>query len=265
MAIWNVTDHEYHADREHVSRSALEIFRQSPKLYQKWKNHEWESPQTASQRLGAAFHCNLLQPEIFSQEYMKTEFSDRRTKKYKEFALQHLNVTLLTTSEILKLRKMMNSVEDNPVAMDLLKYNQGLREQAYKFTDDTMLQCKFKVDYYHNGTIVELKTTQDVSEQTWCKSAYNFGYHRQAAFYTKGIKILQHFNPNFLFVVVGTTEPYECIVREFDSLSVTLGMKEINSLLKDLSMRLKTNDFCPLGHNKINWVSLPSWCFSKGP
>jgi len=260
---WDCTNEEYHADKECVSHSALEIFRKSPKLYKLWRDGKWQRERTPEMRLGSALHILVLQPEKSNDLLQVSKVTSRNSKTYKEEEKESDKLILLP-NEYDRVQKMKSSLLDSPKAKRLIEG--GLNEQAYRFIDPvTSIKCKVKIDCQNTtpffSGIIDIKSSRDPSKDSWVRDATNFGYHRQAAFYDHGLQIsrLDPTHRNFAFIVVGSIEPYDCVIYEFNQESLAVGQSENDALFADLEYRNHTDNWNSRDFDQITTVSLPGW------
>ena len=75
--------------------------------------------------------------------------------------------------------------------------------------------------------IIDLKTTRDSSPESFRRSAYNYGYDRQAAFYLDGFKA-----DEFWFLVIEKESPYRVGIYKASDEFIEGGRQKNQSLLK---------------------------------
>ncbi len=269
---WNCSIEEYHADRQWLSHSALEIFRKSPRLYKRWFDGEWEREKTPEFRLGSALHAMLLEPDSFDQLFMAIDCASRNTKMYKEAASNEKREILLS-SEFEHVMKMASAVKCHGWINRLIEY--ATKELAFRFINPLFdIPCKVRPDaigmILHHGiehdAILDLKTSRNPSQDDWIRDAARFGYHRQAGFYLKGLMKVVELPPETMVVhiVVGSQEPYDVFAYELDGCSMATGLDENEELLFELKERRDNNNWTERNYGKIATVSLPKWYLAKG-
>jgi hypothetical protein len=97
---------------------------------------------------------------------------------------------------------MADAVRQHPYAAALLA--DGKAEQSFWWDDKaTGQRCKCRPDWYQGTTIVDLKTCQDASANSFARACATFAYHTQAAHYLNGT-----FADRFVFVAVEKTYPF---------------------------------------------------------
>lgn len=124
---------------------------------------------------------------------------------------------LLKQDEYDDVMAMAGCLLTHPAGTYLLSMNGHAELSLYWNDPVTGVLCKCRPDYliepceqFPNGLILDLKTTEDASPAGFTKSAYNFGYHIQAAWYTHGFQTCFKTKapPTFVFGVVEKKRPY---------------------------------------------------------
>ncbi len=256
---WDCTNEEYHADRTCISRSTLELVRESPKLYPLWRDGKWKRKETQEFRMGTAFHCMILEPSDFANKYWTTDYPDKRGKDYKKSVIEHPDHVVLSRPEWTQLNEMRRQLNKAPEAHDL--FVGGQNEQSWKFTHSVIgFDCKIRPDCLKSDihTCVELKTSKN--PETFLKSVQAYGYHRQEAFYWFGLGQNDIELKAFKFVVVGTEipEPKVCIY-ELDEVALKIGLEQIQTMICDFRDRKNANNWREKNWNKTIPLSLESW------
>ena len=268
-AIWKCTSAEYHADRLHVSNSALSVFRQSRPLYAARYVHgtlPFPEP-TPAMALGSAFHACILEPETFEKLYAIAPDLDRRTKAGKEewaaFTELSQNRTVLTVEQFTLVKRIEAGIRENGFARDLIDAP-GRSELAVRWTHDG-LALKARFDRLLDARIIiDLKTASDPSPEVFARSASQHGYHRQAWLYQlAAMEALGLERPTFFHIACGTVEPFECHVYELDADALRLGEVQVTLDLARLrDCRTSGNWSSPL-NGQANTLSLPKWAFTE--
>jgi exodeoxyribonuclease VIII len=107
--------------------------------------------------------------------------------------------------------------------------------------------------------IVDLKSTEDASAEGFAKSAWNFRYWVQAAWYVDGIEQATGQRPDaFVFAAFEKSAPYACAFYFADEAMLDMGRREYRRLLRVLADCTAadrwpgyTTDVMPLG--------VPAW------
>lgn len=228
---YKISDTVYFAQPQ-ISNSDLSNLKVSPKKFNYAKTFGGFE-KTPSMALGSLVHCMFLEPELVTQNYIVEEKHDKRTKAGKEGYAQFLekaNGKEIVSEEVWdKANAVVASLNDLGTIADIA--GPGHAELA-AFFELNGVACRAKMDYLteDGSTIYDLKTTRSLID--FEKSVANYGYHRQAAFYGKGLSALTGKFKGFYFVVVETEPPYDCAILTLDLDSIKRGLSEVTSLLE---------------------------------
>jgi exodeoxyribonuclease VIII len=224
------SNEQYHADPA-ISASHLKAVMQSP--YHYWSRFlDPKRPTmepTSAMRLGSLAHCAVLEPDELSKRY--STCLPRNTKAGKDQAaeLAAAGIEAVTESDMALALNMADAVRQHPYAAALLA--DGKAEQSFWWDDKaTGQRCKCRPDWYQGTTIVDLKTCQDASANSFARACATFGYHTQAAHYLNGT-----FADRFVFVAVEKTYPFCVGIYELDAAAMAAGAEQCRIGLQTIS------------------------------
>jgi hypothetical protein len=211
------TNDEYHSHTESISKSHLDVIANgSPKHYwQKYLNPDRERQEpTAAMIMGTAVHSAILEPDLFTTEIIESPDFDRRAKvgkaEYEAFQQAHKGKIVLAPEDFATCLAIRDAVHAHPVAAGLLQG--GRAEQSFYAIDrETGELIKCRTDYMHDSgaMIVDVKTTEDASPNGFGKSAANFRYPIQTAWYNGVLDAAFGEHPNtWVFLAVEKKPPY---------------------------------------------------------
>ena len=209
-----ISNAEYHCGSELSRSTASSLLSTSPAKV-RW---ERENPRPSSSALvmGGCFHSMVLEPECLDIEYAvkPTEIDGKSplTKYYKEtFAEmqeERPDAQWLKADEWKTCLGMANAVLDNPVYTHYASDVEGIAEGTGYFKYNGA-SCKVRPDLYtSDGTIIDLKSTQDASEAGFRKSVRNFKYDFQTAWYMEAMRALGLPAKQFIFIAVEKVAPF---------------------------------------------------------
>lgn len=211
------TNDEYHSHTESISKSHLDaIASGSPKHYwHRYVNPDRERQEpTAAMIMGTAVHTAVLEPDLFPSEVIESPGFDRRTKvgkaEYEAFQAAHKGRIVLAPEDYAKCLAIRDAVHMHQVAGGLLQGGQA-EQSFYAIDAETGELIKCRTDYMHNSgaMIVDLKTTDDASPAGFGKSAANFRYPIQTAWYNGVLDAAFGEHPeNWVFLAVEKNPPY---------------------------------------------------------
>jgi hypothetical protein len=253
-----------------VSNSKLSLLKRSPRHYQ----HGF-SEATPAMQLGSLVHSGVLEPlaiakrYVFMPDYAKhpgntTASGDRSFSSATKFVKQmeeqfrqmHFDKEIVTEEQYNTMVGMSTALADNDKAKHLLR--DGRAEVSMVWDDpETGLRCKARADWLKPGVMADLKTTMDAGQ--FERSIVKFGYHRQMAFYTRGL-MANGIDADPWIICVEKSAPFGCRCAPMDSEALRIGANEIDELL-GLLVECQARDFWPGYQNPSVW-SVPEW-YSK--
>ena len=217
-------DENYYSDTEFISNSMLGLLKKSPKELARF--FEKGSLPTQAMEFGRAFHLAILEPQVFSEQVVVYSGKTKRGKAWDEFCQENEGKTIITEIEFECIKGMENVLFSNK---DIARKLHGNKEIPMVWQDPlSSVLCKGKVDIINGGQIVDIKTTQDASFEAFRRSAYKYGYNRQAAFYLDGFDAKE-----FIFIVIEKKAPYNVGVYLCSKDFIESGREEYSNLLMD--------------------------------
>jgi PDDEXK-like domain of unknown function (DUF3799) len=258
-----ISDTDYHADRTTLSSSGartLTVYTPAEYLEQLLTPPN-PKPQYD---FGHAAHKMILGE---GAKLVRVDAPDWRTKaarESREKAWEHGKVPMLK-AQIDQAQIMAGKVFQHGIAAKLLQA--GAAELSGYWTDpDTGVRLRFRPDFLpdvgdRRPVIVDVKTSVSASPKRFAKSAADYGYHQQAAWYTDGLAATTGAtDAAFLFVVVQKDPPHLVSVCQLDPEAIDLGHRQ-NRAAIDLYARCKQTNTWP-GYEGIHNLSLPRWAVS---
>jgi hypothetical protein len=161
---------------------------------------------------------------------------------------------------------MAQALREHPEAAALLDPARGKPEQSLFWRHDrtgVMLRCRLDlmphaVPAGRRYILADYKTTTDASTDAFMRSAAEFGYHRQRAFYCAAVKALGiHPEPEFLFVAQERKPPYLVNVVQLDDEAERLGRIEMEQAV-NIYARCVESGRWP-GYSGVQLGTLPRW------
>jgi hypothetical protein len=261
-------DPEYFASPA-LDQSALKRFMVSPLAYQSYMLHGLDVSRGALD-FGSALHSMVLGrgPEIVEKPNLRT-----KEGKAQAAELTARGAVMLSPADMEKAREMA------PMCRDYVRSIPGQPEMALFTTDPASgLQLKGKADWLPSRVdsdgvyrIRDYKTTAG-SAREFPRTAVNFGYHIQAAFYMRLARLSGIGAPcGFEFVVQEKQRPFDWAVWRFreDSPEIHLATQLIDQALNDLAMitALRGNEWWRgevAGYDKTpREIEFPTWAISQ--
>ena len=249
------------------SNSRLTTLRRSPAHLKYELEHP--TPPTAAMRLGTALHAAVLEPSAFAETYaVLPDFGDLRSSKARAerdlFMVDHSDVQFLTPGDFAAVESMRNSIFSVAPAFALLDAASEVELSAVFDEPVSGQRCKFRADgiVSEPAVIFDLKTTIDASPESFAKSVFNFGYHRQAALYLHGAAAVGLTIDAFVILAVENTPPYAAAAYRIMDEAVEAGWDELSRLL-DRYARCDRAGEWPAYPDKIIDLALPAWAMRR--
>lgn len=251
---------------EGISNSKLNEIWKSPAHY---KLSLEERKETDALKLGSLVHCLILEPDNFDRDFAVAPNIDKRSNANKEiYAIfeQENAGKLIVTNEQFELAKMLTEkVMQNEIANKLLS-GKGENEIALFWEDEeTKVKCKAKLDRIKNGIVIDLKTTRSAQPDDFMRSAYEYGYHRQSAWYSDGYEQCFKEQPKgFVFIAIETVPPYNVAVFEATELFKEIGRIEARKNLQTYKTCKETDNWFGYAEKPtIHSLEPPKWILNK--
>ena len=214
---------------------------------------------------GTAIHTAILEPERFAAEYRVAPAVDRRTKDgkatWEAFVAdcEENGFTSISVDDLTICNNVSEVVRSCYTAQQLFK--EGVAESSMFWQDDkTGVLCKCRPDWMAaDNIIVDVKSTTDASPEGFMRSAFNYRYWVQAAWYMDGIERATGNRPEaFVFVAFEKEPPYACGFYFATDEMIEAGQIEYRQLLDKYSNCLTTGNWH--GYSPaLEPLAMPAW------
>ncbi len=165
----------------------------------------------------------------------------------------------LRPSDYATAHAMADAVRAHPLAGKL--FIAGKPEQTLIWRDPaTGVLCRLKTDWLRATGMVDLKTTDDASPDALSRSAYNFGYYVQDAFYRRGFRALfPNVEPWFALVAVEKSPPYLVHVVQLKERATSYGDRKVSEALEIYRDCTASGVWPGYPTDEITDIDLPGW------
>jgi exodeoxyribonuclease VIII len=278
-----ISNEEYHTG-EGVSKSGLDLIHdQSPLHY--WSKYldpnREPRKETPALKLGQALHTAILEPEEFDNRYVlvpdgaprRPSITQINAKKpsddtlyaigwWDDFNAKNEGKVILDAGDSDMVKKVSTNARNHPLAKNILSV--GVAEQSVFWTDpETGVLCKCRPDWLidpnPNCAVLDLKSALDASPEGFRRSAYNYGYHRAAAWYLDGVEAATGERPDaFMFLAVEKEPPYAVAYYYADEAMIELGRRECRAALRTYAECLSSGKW-PGYADRLLPLGLPRW------
>jgi exodeoxyribonuclease VIII len=263
----DLSNEDYHASKDYISRSSLMDFDKSPYTY--WAKHiNPDRPireSTPQMVLGTAFHTLVLEPDMFDKFYTmelpKVLLKDVGKETYESYKkslefIKNCGKTVLSVNDWQNMLYMKEKIKSSKEAMHLI--SDSRIENSFFWKDEhSGLNLKCRPDILHENMIIDLKTTSNASPRHFQREMVDYGYHIQFAMIRDAVEIIEgrRIN-NCINIVVETKYPYNMAIYIIDELALEEGYVKYKQLCLDLKNAIAENKFSDYG---IQTIGLPRW------
>lgn len=260
-----ISNADYHGGAG-ISKSGLDVIARSPLHYwQQYLNPEREKREpTPAMVIGTAIHTAVLEPGEFGNRYHVAPVVDRRTKDGKaewQLALDKAEAAgadLISFDDAQTCMRIAEQVRSHPTAAKV--FANGQAELSAYWTDaETGVLCKCRPDWLNLPLVVDVKSTEDASRDAFMRSAWNYRYWVQAAWYVDGIEQATGQRPEaFIFAAFEKAAPYASAFYFADDAMIELGRAEYRKQLRIYADCLAA-DRWPGYPTDVTLLGIPAW------
>lgn len=186
---------------------------------------EDDDKETDAKTFGKVVHSAILTPQDFEAvQPLPDDIRSRRGKAYDALITENPGITYLPSGEYVKHEENRRIAER--IRQNFLQHPQCdtfMRECTFEtvliWTDiETGLKCKARLDMLSKdfNYIADIKTTSRPNIYMAARSAYNYSYQVQVAFYIDGLCTVKGIQfdqpPMFFYAFIESFSPYLCYV-----------------------------------------------------
>lgn len=273
-----------------ISKHALDQLAISPLHYKTHKDNP--EPPTPAMVLGSAFHCLVLTPELFDQEFASdmgkpkkptaaqlnakngpTEKTLTMINELEAWESQRAGKIIIKSKpgdnpfwspgDWQQIHNMRDAVRAHPVASILLDLDPevGWSERSpYWMDKQTGRLCRSRIDRFNeaHGLAIDLKSAVSSGYSDFCRAVVDYRYDVQAAMYTAGLKAVGVPVKAFVFIVVEKKPPYAIGIYTLDQKARHIGHVKWRQSMQTFD-ECKTADKWPSYPEEVRELILPPW------
>ena len=249
----------YHSKKEYISCSGLKQIKKSP-LHFKLE----EKKETEAMTFGSAYHSYILEEELFNEDYHifdetailniligEGSKSPRATNKYKDWFEAEMRIAngkqIINNGTLNMLKAMKERITSHRYANSLI--SKGEAEMSVYCEIELMtgqrVKVKIRPDFFkkEKRIISDLKTTAGASVNDFSRSAADYDYHIQAAFYSDIMEAVEgkSMGWDFFFIAQEKTVPYAFNIFESSPQFLAQGRYEWEAIMLLYAWCLENN------------------------
>lgn len=257
-----ISDIDYHADHLSLSSSGARAML-SPSAPAIFAHQRKEPPNPKPEYdFGHAAHFYVLGEGSVVVEVRADSWRGADAKAAREEAWAADQVPLLS-KDVAKAKAMANAAYEHPVLRSLLNARDGAPElSGYWHDPETGVRLRFRTDWLcQPGRVVGLdyKTTTNASPEHCIRSAADYGYHMQKAWYLDGLAATEvSDDADFLLAFQAKTPPFLVSVIRIRPHHVDLGRRR-NRLAINAYHQCTETGIWPGYGDHIHELDLPSY------
>lgn len=262
--IRNLPADEYHADPGSVSNTMLSAMSKSPAHC--WALHlapnRPRREATDAMLAGTLAHTAILEPDVLAARYVARPagmlFSTKEGMAWRDAQTQ----AIVSRDELDAAESQRHAVHRVTSLHNLL--SRGDAEASVFWVDSaTGLRCRARHDWLHwhgpkRVTVLDIKTIADLTPDAVQRAIGAYGYHRQAAHYSNGLRALGIEVEEFVFGFVSSGYPYLAASYVLDDETAQQGQDEAAELLGRFAECQQSNHWPAFGDG-YQLTGLPAW------
>lgn len=250
----DISNADYHSDREYVSSSGLKLILEDPRAFEeKYVLGEEGFSASASMDYGSYVHARILEPHLIDSEFAVYPGAMRRGKEWEQFQDENEGKILLTNNQKNRADAAVelfnaSKVWCNGKLVDVKSFFQGGWAEQTLCGKLGGLKIKVRFDYRKEfstfGSINDIKTTgfpidkrEDMEEV--CRK---WGYALSAALYVDLVSKYTGKPHNFYFCFIGSNKVK--LVRASEKM-LNHGRQQYKKAISILKRARKTGEYYP--------------------
>lgn len=219
---------------------------------------------------GSLLHCMVLEPSEVSSRYRvkvnrgNTKAGKEEAEKAAEDGVQLVSQDMWETCSAMAAAALRHPVMRSAHAAGDLR-----TEQSVYWTErGGTVPCKARVDALvtlpnYGLCAIDLKTTRDASLAAIEKSLYTYGYHRQAAWYLRGLRSAGMEVRAFLFLFVEKEPPYLTVATNISEGAQELALDEIRNCVDTFADCMASGIWPGYTESPVIELDLPAWAYKR--
>lgn len=219
---------------------------------------------------GSLLHCMVLEPsEVGSRYRVKVNRGNTKAGKEEAEKAAEDGVQLVSQDMWETCSAMADAALRHPVMRSAHAAGDLRTEQSVYWTErGGTVPCKARVDALvtlpnYGLCAIDLKTTRDASLAAIEKSLYTYGYHRQAAWYLRGLRSAGMEVRAFLFLFVEKEPPYLTVATNISEGAQELALDEIRNCVDTFADCMASGIWPGYTESPVIELDLPAWAYKR--
>lgn len=255
----DIREAEYHADKDSLSVSGAKVLLRAPALFRWQQDHPVVSD---TFDFGHAAHALVLG---VGMKIAVGAYSDFRTAEARQWRdkVREDGETPLLAKDYAIVQAMADALSEHTLAMKLLSEGQP-EVSAFALDGPTGVMRRARFDWLTAEGVVDYKSTVNSDPAEFGRTAVNFGYAMQDAWYLDVAADLGHPAAYFAFINQMREPPYLVSVCELDADARAWGRARNRAALERFR-DCRESGYWPgwQADGEFTTVSLPSWALRQ--
>jgi hypothetical protein len=237
--------------------TALKNILISPKACKWWRENRRDND---TLRQGRAFHTAVLEPDRFYLDFACWYGGDRKGRKWDEFCLAHAEQTIITAKQYDAACRMRDAIFEDDVAGPLMRAK-GRSELTVRFKHEaTGVMCKVRLDRLTTSpTLIDLKSTVNVSEAPFTNISGRYEYALQLALYRAAVVSALGIAPPTKIIAVQKEAPWDVVVYDLPESTLVIGMERAERALRLFAECNASGKWPGVAGGKELSLGVPAW------
>lgn len=237
-----------------LSKSLMTKALKSPAHYRAAVDGLHEEP-TKAMQIGTVTHTAILEPHLLdSIVAVRPDGLSFVSKEGKQWKADNADKIILDYQEMADIRNMADSVRRHP-SFEVSHIDNKIEASVFAEDEETGLPLKARPDLWAEGigVILDIKTTDDASEEAFLRTILKFAYHVQAAHYIEMTGAT-----DFVFIAVERNAPYAVAAYRLSPEWLELGFETRRRAIRIVHECSAMNSW-PAYPTQTTTLGLPTW------
>jgi hypothetical protein len=237
-----------------LSKSLMTKALRSPAHYRAAVDGKSDEP-TKAMQIGTVAHTAILEPHKLSEIVaIKPEGMSLVTKEGKAWKAENDGKIILDAEEAADIEGMAQAVRRHP-SFEPSHLDNKIEASVFAEDEETGLPLKARPDLWAEGIglILDVKTTDDASEEAFLRTIQKFAYHVQAAHYIEMTGA-----SDFVFITVERNAPYAVAAYRLSPEWLELGFETRRRAIRIVHECTALNSW-PAYPTGTTTLALPVW------